>query len=85
MKVLLRNPRREVEIRGPLSVAKLLHQLELNRESVLIIRDSTLVPADALLADTDTVEITGEVVREDDLLFLRADPSGYRRVENSRP
>lgn len=57
MKVLLRNPRREVDVDGPLSVAALLSRLELNRESVLVIRGDTLVPADALLGDDDTIEI----------------------------
>ena len=57
MKVVLRNPRRELEIAGPMSVMKLLNQLDLNRESVLVIRDDTLVPGDAVLADADEVEI----------------------------
>ena len=57
MKVLLRNPKREIEVRGPISVVKLLNRLELNRESVLVIRSSELVPGDALLADDDTIEI----------------------------
>ena len=57
MKVLLRNPRRELEIPGPMSVVRLLNQLDLNRESVLVIRDATLVPGDALLDDGDEVEI----------------------------
>jgi sulfur carrier protein len=57
VKVLLRNPRREVEVRGPLSVARLLERLELNPESVLVIRGDTLVTRDASLADADTIEI----------------------------
>lgn len=57
MKVLLRNPSREVEVRGPISVVKLLNQLELNRESVLVIRQATLVPGDAMLDDDDEIEI----------------------------
>ena len=57
MKVLLRNPRRELEFHGPLSVAALLNRLELNRESVLVIRGDTLVPGDAVLDDADVVEI----------------------------
>jgi sulfur carrier protein len=57
MKIVLRNPRREVEVRGPMSVAKLLGQLEVHRDTVLVIRGDTLVPGDAMLADEDVVEI----------------------------
>ncbi len=57
MRVLLRNPRRTVEVTGPLQVHALLQHLELNRESVLVIRGDTLVTDDALLEDTDTVEV----------------------------
>ena len=55
--MLLRNPRRELEVRGPISVAKLLARLELNPESVLVIQGDTLVPKDARLVDSDTIEI----------------------------
>lgn len=57
MKVLLRNPNREVEIPGPLSVVGMLNKLDLNRESVLVIADGTLIPSDAMLADDQVVEI----------------------------
>ena len=57
MKVLLRNPRREVDIQGPLRVHALLDRLQVNRETVLVIRGDTLVPGDVLLDDADTVEI----------------------------
>ena len=57
MKVLLRNPRREVEFRGPISITAVLNKLELNRESVLVIRGDTLVPGDAMLDDTDEIEV----------------------------
>jgi sulfur carrier protein len=57
MRVLLRNPRREVEVEGPLSVGKLLRRLDLNREAVLVVRGDTLVPGDAMLADDDMIEI----------------------------
>jgi sulfur carrier protein len=57
VKVLLRNPRREVEIPGPLTVAALLERLELNPESVLVISGDTLVTRDERLGDRDTVEI----------------------------
>jgi sulfur carrier protein len=57
MKVVLRNPRREVDVPGPISVSSLLDRLDINRESVLVIRNDTLVPGDATLAETDSVEI----------------------------
>lgn len=57
MKVLLRNPKRELEMTGPMRVHALLDRLELNRESVLVIRGDTLVPGDVLLEDADVVEI----------------------------
>lgn len=57
MKVLLRNPRRELEVGGPIRVDTLLVRLEINRESVLVIRNRELVPGDAELADDDEVEI----------------------------
>lgn len=57
MKVVLRNPRREVDVPGPMRVHALLDRLQLNRESVLVIRGDTLVTGDAALADDDEVEI----------------------------
>lgn len=57
MKVLLRNPKRELEMAGPVRVHALLERLDLDRESVLVIVGDTLVPGDALLGDADTVEI----------------------------
>ena len=57
MKVLLRNPRREIEVAGPRRVRALLTKLDLNRESHLVIRNGTLVPGDAELLDDDIVEI----------------------------
>jgi sulfur carrier protein len=57
VRILLRNPRRELEMPGPLTVTALLERLELNPESVLVICGDTLVTRDARLADVDTVEI----------------------------
>ncbi|MGB0114600.1 MAG: MoaD/ThiS family protein [Ilumatobacteraceae bacterium] len=57
MKVLLRNPRREIEVPGGRSVDRLLDDLDLNREAHLVIRNGTLVPGDARLEDGDTIEI----------------------------
>jgi sulfur carrier protein len=57
VKVLLRNPRREIELDGGLTVSRLLDDLELNRESHLVMRNGTLVPGDARLDDSDVVEV----------------------------
>jgi sulfur carrier protein len=57
VRVVLRNPRREVEIKGPVRVHALLERLEINRESVLVIKGDTLVTGDAKLEDDDEVEI----------------------------
>ena len=40
-----------------MSIVALLQRLEVNRESVLVIRGGTLVPGDAMLDDDDEVEI----------------------------
>ena len=57
MRVQLRNPTRELEIEGPITVSTLLARLDLNRESHLVIEDGTLVPADKLLGPEAEVEI----------------------------
>jgi sulfur carrier protein ThiS len=57
VKILLRNPGREVVLRGPIGVSALLDHLEINRESVLVIVDGTLVTGDATIADSATVEV----------------------------
>ena len=57
MRVLLRNPSREIEITGRRRVHALLNELGLNRESHLVIRNGTLVPGDGELSDDDVIEI----------------------------
>jgi len=57
VKVLLRNPRREVEVAGPTTVRALLASLDLNPESVLVIVGDELVTHDRKLADDASVEI----------------------------
>lgn len=57
MRVLLRNPRRELDVPGPLRVVALLERLGVRTEAVLVIRGDTLVPGDTLLEDGDTVEV----------------------------
>jgi sulfur carrier protein len=57
VKILLRNPRRELEVPGPTTVQALLARLELNPESVLVIVGDELVTRDARLDDAASVEI----------------------------
>jgi sulfur carrier protein len=57
VQVHLHNPKRAVEVAGPLRVAELMANLGLNRESVLVIRGDSLVTDDATLADADVIEI----------------------------
>ena len=45
------------EIAGPLSVVALLRRLDIDRETVLVISDGTLVPGDARLEADAEVEI----------------------------
>ncbi len=42
---------------APISIPKLLKKLQMNREAVLVIRNGTLVPGDAVLSCGDDVEI----------------------------
>jgi len=55
--VELRNPTRTVELDGPMAVTALLARLGIPRETVLVIRDETLVPGDAMLEASDRVEV----------------------------
>lgn len=57
MLVHLHNPKRDVEVSGPLRVNDLVARLGLNREAVIVIRGDSLVTGDAHLDDNDDIEI----------------------------
>jgi sulfur carrier protein len=57
MNVVLRNPRRTVQVRGPMTVDALLAHLDLVPESVLVIVGDTLVTHETRLRDDDEIEI----------------------------
>ncbi|MEK7372658.1 MAG: MoaD/ThiS family protein [candidate division NC10 bacterium] len=57
MKVILRYPKREVEIAGRRRVKDLLKELEVLPETVLVIRGSELLTGDAVVGDEDVIEL----------------------------
>ena len=57
MKVVLRNPRREVEVAGGRRVKDVLVELSIIPESVLVIRGDELITADQMLREEDVIEL----------------------------
>ncbi len=57
VKILLRHPKRELDVPGPVGVLSLLRQLGYKRETVLVIVNGTLVTDDATIAEGSEVEI----------------------------
>ena len=57
MKVILRNPRREVEVAGGRRVKDVLRELDVLPETVLVIRGDELITADQVVRDADTIEL----------------------------
>jgi sulfur carrier protein len=57
MKVVLRNPRREVEVTGNRRVKEVLRELDILPETVLVIRGDDLVTADQMLREDDVIEL----------------------------
>ena len=57
MKVVLRNPRREVEVAGGRRVKDVLRDLDIIPETVIVIRGDSLITGDQVVADGDTIEL----------------------------
>lgn len=57
MKVILRNPRREVELRGGRRVKDVLRELEILPETVLVIRGDTMITADQVVGPDEVIEL----------------------------
>ncbi|HYB71242.1 MAG TPA: MoaD/ThiS family protein [Candidatus Bathyarchaeia archaeon] len=57
MKVILRNPRREVQVDGKRRVKELLAELDILPSTVLVIRDNELLTSDAMVGGDDVLEV----------------------------
>ncbi len=57
MKVILRQPRREIDVETPANVRELLRQLDVVPESVLVIRGGELLTGDRPLGADDVIEL----------------------------
>ncbi|MFQ5830458.1 MAG: MoaD/ThiS family protein [Candidatus Methylomirabilia bacterium] len=57
MRVILRNPRRELEVAGRRRVKDLLKELEILPDTVLVIRGGELLTADEVVDDGEEIEI----------------------------
>ena len=57
MKVVLRNPRRELELDGVRRVADVFKRLQLVSESYLAIRQGELLTTDDTVTDEDVIEL----------------------------
>ena len=57
MKVILRNPRREVDVAGNRRVKDILRELDILPETVLVICGDDLVTADHVVRDDATIEL----------------------------
>jgi sulfur carrier protein len=57
VKVRLRNPDRELEVAGPRRVREVLADLGIDPDTVLVIRERTLVTREERLDDADEIEV----------------------------
>ena len=57
MKVILRNPRSEIEVSGKRRVKELLLELDIPAGTVLVIRGDELLTGDTVVGDEDVLEV----------------------------
>jgi sulfur carrier protein len=57
VKIILRNPKREVELSGRRRVKELLVELDILAGTVLVIRGDELLTSDSVVGDGDVVEV----------------------------
>ncbi|MEX2224706.1 MAG: MoaD/ThiS family protein [Candidatus Rokuibacteriota bacterium] len=57
MKIILRNPRKEIEVDGRRRVKEVLAQLEILPSTVLVIRGNELLTGDTMVGGDDVLEV----------------------------
>ncbi|MGH7421338.1 MAG: MoaD/ThiS family protein [Candidatus Rokuibacteriota bacterium] len=57
MKIILRNPRKEVEVDGRRRVKEVLAQLDILPSTVLVIRGNELLTGDTVVGGDDVLEV----------------------------
>ena len=57
MKVILRNPRREIEVGGKRRVKELLLELDILPSTVLVSRGNELLTGDTVVSNDDVLEV----------------------------
>lgn len=57
MKIILRNPRKEIEVEGKRRVKELLVELDILPSTVLVIRGNELLTGDTVVGGDDVLEV----------------------------
>ena len=57
MKIILRNPRKEIEVAGKRRVKELLVELDILPSTVLVIRGNELLTGDTVVGGDDVLEV----------------------------
>jgi sulfur carrier protein len=57
MKVLIRRPRREVDLPGRRRVRDVLKELQINPETVIVVRGETLLTPDDVVGEEERIEV----------------------------
>jgi sulfur carrier protein len=57
VRIILRNPRREIDVDGKRRVKELLAELDILPSTVLVIRDNELLTSDAVVGGDDVLEV----------------------------
>jgi sulfur carrier protein len=85
MKLILRYPKREVEVAGSRRVKELLKEFDVLPETVLVIRGSELLTADTVVGGDDVVELRPVISGGAPAREAARPGGGARPDESARP